>query len=135
MLDTDIVVAARSARFKLPEAGIGVFVTGGITAVLPRVAGLMRAKALLLLGEEFSAEQAQGWGLVSRVVDDASLDTEAQQLASRLAALDPRVASRFKRVLNQMSLACFEDSIALESRMQTELMLSAGAPGSVPPVG
>jgi 2-(1,2-epoxy-1,2-dihydrophenyl)acetyl-CoA isomerase len=135
MLDTDIVVAARSARFKLPEAGIGVFVTGGITAVLPRVAGLMRAKALLLLGEEFSAEQAQGWGLVSRVVDDASLDTEAQQLASRLAALDPRVASRFKRVLNQMSLACFEDSIALESRMQTELMLSAGAPGSAPPAG
>ena len=122
MLDTDLVVAARSARFKLPEASIGVFVTGGITAVLPRVAGLMRAKALLLLGEEFSAEQAERWGLVSRVVDDASLDDEALQLAGRLAALDPRVASRFKRVLKQMSLADFAHSIALESQMQTELM-------------
>jgi 2-(1,2-epoxy-1,2-dihydrophenyl)acetyl-CoA isomerase len=122
MLDTDIVVAARSARFKLPEASIGVFVTGGITSVLPRVAGLMRAKALLLLGEEFSAEQAERWGLVSRAVDDASLDDEVRQVAGRLAALDPRVASRFKRVLNQMSLACFEQSIALESQMQTELM-------------
>jgi len=122
MLDTDLVVAARSARFKLPEASIGVFVTGGITSVLPRVAGLMRAKALLLLGEEFSAEQAERWGLVSRVVDDASLDDEALQLAGRLAALDPRVASRFKRVLKQMSLADFAHSIALESQMQTELM-------------
>ena len=122
MLDGDIVVSERSARFKLPEASIGVFVTGGITSVLPRVAGLMRAKALLLLGEEFSAEQAERWGLVSRVVDDASLDDEALQLAGRLAALDPRVASRFKRVLNQMSLADFAHSIALESQMQTELM-------------
>ncbi|HEV8311682.1 MAG TPA: enoyl-CoA hydratase-related protein [Burkholderiaceae bacterium] len=122
MLDTDLVVAARSARFKLPEASIGVFVTGGITSVLPRVAGLMRAKALLLLGEEFSAEQAERWGLVSRVVDDASLDDEVRQVAGRLAALDPRVASRFKRVLNQMSLADFAHSIALESQMQTELM-------------
>jgi len=122
MLDTDLVVAARSARFMLPEASIGVFVTGGITSMLPRVAGLMRAKALLLLGEEFSAEQAERWGLVSRVVDDASLDDEALQLAGRLAALDPRVASRFKRVLNQMSLADFAHSIALESQMQTELM-------------
>jgi 2-(1,2-epoxy-1,2-dihydrophenyl)acetyl-CoA isomerase len=122
MLDTDLVVAARSARFKLPEASIGVFVTGGITSVLPRVAGLMRAKALLLLGEEFSAEQAERWGLVSRVVEDASLDDEVRQVAGRLAALDPRVASRFKRVLNQMSLADFAHSIALESQMQTELM-------------
>lgn len=122
MLDTDLVVAARSARFKLPEASIGVFVTGGITSVLPRVAGLMRAKALLLLGEEFSAEQAERWGLVSRVVDDALLDDEVRQVAGRLAALDPRVASRFKRVLNQMSLADFAHSIALESQMQTELM-------------
>ena len=122
MLDTDLVVAARSARFKLPEASIGVFVTGGITSVLPRVAGLMRAKALLLLGEEFSAEQAERWGLVSRLVDDESLDEEAQRVARRLSALDPRVASRFKRVLNQMSLADFAHSIALESQMQTELM-------------
>lgn len=122
MLDTDVTVAARSARFKLPEASIGVFVTGGITAVLPRVAGLMRAKALLLLGEAFSAEQAERWGLVSRVVDDAALDDEARQAASRLAALDPRVASRFKHVLNQLSLADFAQSIALESQMQTELM-------------
>ena len=63
MLDADIVVAARSARFKLPEIGLGVFVTGGITSTLPRYAGLARAKGLLLLGEEFSAPTrcSGGW--------------------------------------------------------------------------
>ena len=39
MLDADIVVAAESSRFKLPEASLGVFVTGGLTATLPASAG------------------------------------------------------------------------------------------------
>lgn len=37
LLDADAVVAARGARFKLPEAGIGVFVTGGVTATMPAI--------------------------------------------------------------------------------------------------
>jgi 2-(1,2-epoxy-1,2-dihydrophenyl)acetyl-CoA isomerase len=121
MLDGDIVVAARSARFKLPEAGIGVFVTGGISALLPHSAGLARAKALMMLGDEFSAEQAVQWGLVWKVVDDAALDAEAERTAARLAALDPQVLRRFKRVLNEVGAAQFGRAIALETQMQTEL--------------
>jgi len=122
MLDGDIVLAARNARFRLPEVELGVFVTGGITAMLPRVAGLARAKAMLLLGEEFSAEQAQQWGLVWSLVDDALLQREAELVARRLASFEPEVISRFKRVINQMSLAQFAQSIDTESAMQAELM-------------
>ena len=42
MLDADIAVAARSTRLRLPEIGLGVFVTGGITRTLPAYAGLAR---------------------------------------------------------------------------------------------
>jgi len=122
MLDADVVIGARSARFKLPEAGLGVFVTGGISAILPRVAGLSRAKALLLLGEEFSVQQAQQWGLVWAIVDDDQLEHEAQRVAQRLASLEPRVVSRFKRVLNEVGLDAFDQAIALESAMMRELM-------------
>jgi 2-(1,2-epoxy-1,2-dihydrophenyl)acetyl-CoA isomerase len=122
MLDADVVVAASAARFKLPEASLGVFVTGGISATLPAVAGLARAKALLLLGEEFSAAQAQAWGLVWSVVGDDELDDCALRLARRLAAVDPHVAGRFKRVLNEIGLAAFERAVTLESAMQRELM-------------
>jgi len=39
-MDADVVMAADDARFKLPEASIGVFVTGGLVATLPAIAGL-----------------------------------------------------------------------------------------------
>jgi 2-(1,2-epoxy-1,2-dihydrophenyl)acetyl-CoA isomerase len=121
MLDADIVVAARTARLKLPEASLGVFVTGGISALLRHSAGLGRAKALMMLGDEFSAEQALQWGLIWKVVDDAALDSEAQRIAARLAALDPQVLRRFKRVLNEVGAAQFDRAVELETRMQTEL--------------
>ena len=129
MLDGDIVVAARSARFKLPEAGLGVFVTGGISALLPHCAGLARAKGVLMLGEEFSAEQAAQWGLVWSVVDDVALDAEVDRIAARLAALDPQVLGRFKRVINQLGAARFTQAIELETQMQTELTPLPGAGG------
>ena len=57
-MNADIVFAADSAKFKLPEASLGVFVTGGLVATLPAAIGPMRAKALTLLGEPFDAAQA-----------------------------------------------------------------------------
>lgn len=121
MLDADIVIAARSARFKLPEASLGVFVTGGLVATLPAAAGLARAKALMLLGEEFSAEQALGWGLVWKMVDDNELGTASSDIAGRLAALNADVAARYKRVLNEIGLGGFEHAIGRESAQQREL--------------
>ena len=61
-MNADIVYAAADTRFKLPEAGLGVFVTGGLVATLPAAIGPMRAKALMLLGETFDAAQALDWG-------------------------------------------------------------------------
>ncbi|HSW07470.1 enoyl-CoA hydratase/isomerase family protein [Aquabacterium sp.] len=122
MLDADIVIAARGARFKLPEASLGVFVTGGITATLPALAGLARAKALMLLGDAFTAEQAQAWGLVWALVDDEQLDVQAQQAAARLAALPAGIAGRFKQVLNEIGLPAFEQALQRETAMQLALM-------------
>ncbi len=121
MLNADIVVAAGGSRFKLPEASLGVFVTGGLSATLPAYAGLSRAKALTLLGEEFSAPQAQAWGLVWQVVPDAEFEVTAQRLASRLTALRPDVAHQFKRVFNQIGLSHFERAVELENTAQRML--------------
>jgi 2-(1,2-epoxy-1,2-dihydrophenyl)acetyl-CoA isomerase len=107
MLDADIAVAARGTRLRLPEIGLGVFVTGGITRTLPAYAGLARAKGLLLLGEEFSAVDAERWGLVWSVVDDDRLDAETARIAASLANADPAALGRFKRVLNAMNLSAF----------------------------
>lgn len=121
MLDADIVIAADSARFKLPEASIGVFVTGGLTATLPATAGLTRAKALMLLGEAFTATEAQAWGLVWRVVPADGLAEETERVAAQLAALQPGLAGRFKKVLNQIGLASFTRAIELENEAMRAL--------------
>jgi len=121
MLDADVVIAAQSSRFKLPEASLGVFVTGGLTATLPAFAGLARAKALMLLGEEFGAVEAQAWGLVWQVVPDADLDATAARVSEKLAALAPNVVSRYKKVLNEMQLAHFQRAVDAESEAQRAL--------------
>lgn len=122
MLAGDIALAARSARFRLPEIELGVFPTGGVTVTLPRVAGLVRAKGMLLLGEPFPAQEAERFGLVWRLVDDDQLDAETERIARRLAGFDPQAVSRFKSVLNRLGADRFAAGIAAETQMQTELM-------------
>jgi 2-(1,2-epoxy-1,2-dihydrophenyl)acetyl-CoA isomerase len=124
MLDADIVVAAASTRFKLPEASLGVFVTGAISAILPAAVGLSRAKAIMLLGEPFNAQQAAEWGLVWKVTDDANLDAVAWEMASALATLEPAVAAEFKSVLNKLGLSAFDQAVAEESRAQRALSVA-----------
>lgn len=121
MLDVDIVIAAASARFKLPEASLGVFVTGAISAILPAAVGLSRAKALMLLGESFDAQKAADWGLVWKVTEDAELDAVSWETASALAKLEPAVAAEFKSVLNRLGLPAFDQAIAEETRAQRAL--------------
>ena len=129
MLNADVVIAASSARFKLPEASIGVFVTGGLTAMLPAYAGLARAKALMLLGEEFSPTQAQAWGLVWRVVAPDQLASESRRVAEQIASLRPEVVSQYKRVLNTVGVPNFSRAIELESEAQRAIAGQQVSPG------
>ena len=118
MLDADVVIAAQTTRFKLPEASLGVFVTGGLSATLAATVGLARAKALTRLGEEFTVEQALAWGLVWKVVADSDLDESSWGCAIQLARLQPLVASEFKRVVNLLGLPAFDRAIEEENRAQ-----------------
>lgn len=118
MMNADVVYAAEGARFKLPEAEIGVFVTGGLVATLPASVGLHRAKALMLLGEEFGAQQAVEWGIAAAAPPLAELDAVSLSACRRLAALRPSVAAQFKRVLNLFGLERFEAAVQEESDVQ-----------------
>lgn len=121
MMNADIVYAAGNARFKLPEASLGVFVTGGLVATLPAAVGLSRAKGLMLLGEEFSGAQAADWGLVYRACPAEDLDAASLEACHRLAVLEPEVASQFKRVLNLFGLEGFSRAVDEESKVQRAL--------------
>ena len=121
LLNCDIVVAAQSARFMLPEITIGLFGTGGIHALLPRAVGLAKAKGVLMLGQEFSAQQADAWGLVWSVVDDESLASSALAVARRLAGSDPAVLGHIKSLLHQEVLGDVPGILRREAAVHTAL--------------
>jgi enoyl-CoA hydratase len=77
-LTCDLRVAAAHARLGLPETSLGVIPGAGGTQRLPRIVGEGRAKEMILLARQLTAEEALAWGLVHRVtpagtsvVDDA----------------------------------------------------------------
>ena len=121
MLNADIVVAERGTRFVLPEVRLGLFGTGAITALLPAAVGLPRAKALMLLGEEFGAAEAERWGLVASVVDDGAGMAEAQRLAGMLAESDPAVLGFTKALLQDASLDNIGQVLSRESAAHRRL--------------
>jgi enoyl-CoA hydratase len=79
-LACDLRVASRSAKFGLPEVGLGLIPGFGGTQRLPRLIGEGRALDLILTGRHVEADEALMLGLVNRVGDDAL--AEAKALAS-----------------------------------------------------
>src|SRR5450830_1806708 len=99
-LACDIVLAARSASFIQAFCKIGLIPDSGGTWTLPRLVGMARAKALALLGNRLTAEQAEQWGLIYRCVDDSQLRNEALTLARHLATQPTYGLALIKRSLN-----------------------------------
>jgi enoyl-CoA hydratase/carnithine racemase len=113
-LGCDLVVAAEGTRFRFPEVGLGLSVTGGVTKLLPLLVGPIKAKELLLLGEPIDAQEALRLGLVNRVVPSGELMGAASAWAQRLAS-QPRVPTALaKRALDNGIDAAFESTLGLE---------------------
>jgi enoyl-CoA hydratase/carnithine racemase len=123
LLNCDIVVAAASARFMLPEVTIGLFGTGGVVALLPRAMGMAKAKGALMLGQEFSARQAEQWGLVWSVVEDEeALHDGAIAIARRLVQkCDPAVLAAVKASLHEEVVGSLDDVLRREAQIQARL--------------
>lgn len=114
----DVVIAARSAYFYEPFVGIALVPDAGNTLFMPRLAGRVRALPAMLLGDRISAEEAQNWGLVWRVYDDATLVSEADAIARRLAERAPDAIAATKRLISAATDAGLEDHLGLERDLQ-----------------
>jgi 2-(1,2-epoxy-1,2-dihydrophenyl)acetyl-CoA isomerase len=97
----DLVVAAESAKFIEIFARRGLAVDGLGSWLLPRLVGLQRAKELVFLADDVSAQRALEIGLVTRVVPDEELATTIDELAQRLAAGPTKAHMVNKWLLNR----------------------------------
>lgn len=95
----DLALAAQSARFVMAYTSIGLTPDGSSSYFLPRLVGVRRALELTLTNRLLSAQEAEAWGLVNRVVADDQLPAEAAALAARLAAGPTTAFAAAKRLL------------------------------------
>ena len=88
VLAADLVVAADTAQFLLPEARLG-FPPDTASIRLPRALPAAVAKEMLLTGRRMDIAEAQQWGLVNQVVPAPELMTAARRLAERICQSAP----------------------------------------------
>jgi enoyl-CoA hydratase/carnithine racemase len=114
LLHCDLVYAAPETRFVLPFVDLGLLPEAGSSLILPRLAGMARASAWLLLCEPFGAQEAKDAGIINAIVPAENLHALAREKAARLAA-KPRAA------LLQARAFLRGDAEALHARMNDEL--------------
>jgi 2-(1,2-epoxy-1,2-dihydrophenyl)acetyl-CoA isomerase len=119
-LACDIVVAAENAAFLQAFSKIGLVPDSGGTYFLPRLIGLPRAAALMMLGEKISANDAMKMGMIYKVFPDADLETESLKLTAKLAALPTKALGLTKKALNESFNNNLIQQLDLEKALQVE---------------
>ncbi|WP_027502843.1 enoyl-CoA hydratase [Rhodococcus sp. UNC363MFTsu5.1] len=95
----DLIVASDDAFFADPVVRMGI--PGVEYFAHPWVLGTRGAKEILYTGDRFSAQRAYEWGMVSRVVPRADLETTAMEMADKIAAMPQFGLALTKRAVNQ----------------------------------
>ena len=120
-LACDIVLAARSAKFILSFAAIGLIPDSGGTWHLPRHIGLPRAMGMALTGDPIAAEKAEQWGLIWKCVDDDALGDQAQALVARFAAGPTLGLAATKHAIRESTLKSLDDALDHERDLMRRL--------------
>ena len=97
----DLVIAADTARFIEVFVRRGIAPDGGGAYLLPRMIGPQKAKELIFFGDDLSAADAAGLGLVNKVVGRDDLEVTAGDWAARLASGPTKAIGLAKWLINR----------------------------------
>ena len=121
----DFIVASDRSRFALPEIKLGAIPAAGGTFRVTRRIGQTRATQLILLGDAIDAATALEWGLVTRVIAQASFAEESFDFAKILAALPPRATQYAKRAIIAAQNDSEDAALAIAREYAARLATSA----------
>lgn len=119
-LACDLVFASKSASFIQSFSKLGLIPDTGGSWILPRLLGTSRAMGLALLGDKLSAEQAQEWGLIWKVLDDQELMPTVMDIAKQLAKGPTFGYAMTKKAIWNSSTNDFESQLDLERDMMRQ---------------
>jgi len=120
-LASDVVFASEHASFIQAFSKIGLIPDSGGTYTLPRLIGLQRASALMLLGDKVNAEDAEKMGMIYKQISAPDDETEnlAFQSALKLSKMPTIGLGLTKRALNASLSNNLDDQLDVEEKLQT----------------
>jgi 2-(1,2-epoxy-1,2-dihydrophenyl)acetyl-CoA isomerase len=120
----DIVVASQSASFIQAFSKIGLIPDSSGTFFLPRLIGMQKASAFMMLGDKIAADEAERIGMIYKVFSDDIFFTEAQKIASILAELPTQGLAFTKQALNRSLGQNLEQQLQTEDELQQKAALT-----------
>jgi 2-(1,2-epoxy-1,2-dihydrophenyl)acetyl-CoA isomerase len=118
----DVVVSNKSASFIQAFSKIGLVPDSGGTYFLPRLVGIQRATALMMLADKVSADEAVSMGMIYKAFPDEDFEKESKQIALNLAQMPTVGLGLTKRALNQS----FSNTLHQQLELEKELQVKAG---------
>lgn len=121
-LACDFRYATEDTLVGLPEISLGQMPGSGGSVRVARIAGLTRAKDMVMLGRRIPAPLARDWGLLTDVAADAAaLGEMVGEQAARLNALAPIALASLKKVLNAAYEAPLKTALEVEGHSYEKL--------------
>ena len=118
-LACDICVATESASFIQAFSKIGLIPDSGGTFILPRLIGMQKAAALMMLGDKVGAKDAEAMGMIYKYFADASFAEDAMNIANTLAKMPTKGIGLTKRALNFSMISDLMTQLETEEELQT----------------
>ena len=114
ILNCDIIVAAHSAKFGLPEVTRGIMPGGGGTRLLSKWIGAHRAKEWICTGKIVSGEDAERAGLLNILAEPGEIRQKALEIAEQIAKNAPLAIQNCKLSINELFGMPNEDAKKIE---------------------
>ena len=114
----DVVIASAGASFIQAFSKIGLVPDSDGTFMLPRLIGMQRASALMMLGDKISAPDALSMGMLYKVCEEGKLIEEGLQIANTLSQMPTRGIWLTKQLLNESMSNSLEEQLRREEELQ-----------------
>src|SRR6266540_763221 len=117
-LACDIRIAVPEAYLMEAFINIGLAPDGGVSWLLPRLAGTGIAYEMLFTGMPLSAAEAHRLGIINRILPKEQFEAEVTALATHIASQPRHALAAAKRAVNHALVSSYEEAFEFESRLQ-----------------
>ncbi|MDC0231202.1 enoyl-CoA hydratase-related protein [Aureispira] len=117
----DLTIAKESATFTQAFSKIGLVPDSGGTFFLPRLVGMQRATAMMMLSNKITAKEAAEIGLIYHCVNDEEFDSAVMKLAEKIARMPTKALGMTKELIN----AGFNNNLEDQLKMEGDYQISA----------